>query len=91
MAEKRTKIDIIGDMLVSIINKGGQIKPTPLMYKSNLSYKQLKNYLQELLEKDFIKKAKNKGKELIIITDKGRDFVSKLRDVKEFENFFGLT
>ena len=90
MAEKRTRIDIIGDMLISVINKGGHIKPTHLMYKSNLSYSQLKSYLEELLAKEFVKMTKNKNNKYVAITDKGRDFVNKLREIKQFERAFGL-
>lgn len=90
MDGKRTKIDIIGDMLKSILDKGGQIKPTHLMYKSNLSHSQLKSYLEELVEKDFVKKISKDTYEYITITDKGCSFIEKLREVKEFERAFGL-
>ncbi len=90
MAEKRTRTDIIGDMMMAIVNKGGHIKPTHLMYKSNLSHSQLKSYLEELLEKELVKKTNNKNRDYIIITEKGNDFLNKLREIKEFERAFGL-
>ena len=90
MEEKRTKIDIIGDMLSSIISKGGQIKPTHLMYKSNMSHGQMKLYLDNLIQRDFIKKVKKDNYDYIIITDKGHEFIQKLREMKEFERAFGL-
>jgi len=90
MAGKRTKIDIIGDMLSSIVNKGGNIKPTHLMYKSNLSHGQMQSYLEELITKEFIKKIEKNHRDYIIITDKGYEFVQKLKEIKEFEKTFGL-
>ncbi len=90
MAGKRTKIDIIGDMLSSILDKGGKIKPTHLMYKSNLAHSQMKGYLDELLQKDLVIKVKTDTGELITITDKGCELVKKLKEIKEFENAFGL-
>ncbi|MBI2101676.1 hypothetical protein HYT53_03610 [Candidatus Woesearchaeota archaeon] len=90
MAEKRTKIDIIGDMLMSVIDKGGHIKPTHLMYKSNLSHRQMKVYLEELLQREFVKRTKNKDRDYVTITEKGHDFANKLREIKEFERVFGF-
>jgi len=90
MASRRTRIDIIGDMLISILEKGGKIKPTHLMYKSNLAHSQMVGYLNELIEKGLISKVKNENGEVIAITDKGYEFVQKLREVKEFEKAFGL-
>ena len=51
MAARRSRLELIFDILLAIQNKGGRIKPTHLMYKSNLSHKLLNNYLQELIEK----------------------------------------
>ena len=90
MARKRSRIDIIADMLLSIQNKGGEIKPTHLMYKSNLSHTQMKSYLEELIEKEFIDKTRKEHYEYIILTDKGYSFIQKLREMKEFEETFGL-
>lgn len=90
MARKRDRIDIIWDMLTSIQHKGGEIKPTHLMYKANLSHKQLKNYLEELVEKNFVRKVKKKNYDYIIITDEGLKFMEKIREMKEFEKTFGL-
>jgi predicted transcriptional regulator len=90
MERKRTRIDIIGDMLKSIRDKGGQIKPTHLMYKSNLAHKQMQGYLDELVGKEFVKKIKKNTYEYVIITDKGYEFITKLDEMKEFEKAFGL-
>ncbi|MBI2498788.1 hypothetical protein HYV88_00940 [Candidatus Woesearchaeota archaeon] len=90
MAGKRTKTDIIHDMLSSIIDKGMQIKPTHLMYRSNLSHSQMTLYLEELVRKNFIKKIDKSGYGYLIITDKGLRFVQKFREMKEFEKAFGL-
>jgi len=90
MARKRSRIDIIADMLASIQDKGGEIKPTHLMYKSNLSHEQMKVYLEELVSKELIGKVKKQSYEYLIITDKGHNFLQKLREMKEFEQTFGL-
>jgi len=90
MEGKRTRIDIIADMLTAIMNKGGTIKKTHLMYKSNLSHTQMKGYLEELVEKDFIKKVAKNNREYISITDKGHEFAGKVKEVREFEKSFGL-
>lgn len=87
---KRTRLDIIADMLSCIIEKGKAIKPTHLMYRSNLSHAQMKGYLEELVEKDFIAKIEKNDHEYIIITDKGCVFVAKFKEMKAFENAFGF-
>lgn len=90
MEGKRTKVDIIEDMLSSIISKGGRIKPTHLMYKSNMSHGQMKIYLDDLVQKELVKKVKERHYDYVIITDKGHEFVQKLKQIREFEKAFGL-
>ncbi len=90
MAKKREKSEIVLDMLISIQEKGSRIKPTHLMYKANLSHQQMKSYLEDLIDKDLVKKIKEKGYEYLIITDRGLKFVEKVRQMKEFERTFGL-
>jgi len=77
-------------MFSSIQKKGGEIKPTHLMYMANLSHTQMNTYLEDLIEKRFIDKVKKKEYEYLIITDKGYEFLQKLREMKEFETTFGL-
>lgn len=92
MERKRTRSDIIHDMLVAIQNKGGRIKPTHLMYKANLSHVQMNSYLEELIEKGFVEKIteQKSGSSYLIINEKGHGFVQKLREMKAFEESFGL-
>ena len=89
MGKKRTKFEIIYDMLLAVMNKG-KIKPTHVMYKANLSHNLLKTYLEELIEKDMIKEMKEKNYIYLIITDKGVDFINEFRKMKEFQETFGL-
>ncbi len=48
MIERRNKLEIIKDILNVIYEKNGKIKPTHLLYKSNLSHAKMKIYLNEL-------------------------------------------
>ena len=89
-------MELIFDILLAIQNKGGRIKPTHLMYKSNLSHKLLNSYLDELIGKELImiqeeaarkKQAPNK---MVVIKEKGLGFLAEFRRMREFTDAFGL-
>ncbi|MFH1400046.1 MAG: winged helix-turn-helix domain-containing protein [Nanoarchaeota archaeon] len=90
MERKRSRTDIVADILSTIQDKGGEIKPTHLMYKSNLSHKQMQTYLDDLVQNELVDKVSKKNYQYIIITDKGHRFMAKLKEMKEFEKAFGL-
>ena len=92
--KRRSRLELIYDILLSIQNKGGTIKPTHLMYKSNLSHKLLNAYIEELLTKEMIHiediKTKKSTAKMVHITDKGLGFLAEFRRMREFTNAFGL-
>lgn len=96
MATRRSRLELVFDILSAIQNKGGLIKPTHLMYKSNLSHKLLNNYLDELLGKELVvveellAKKKKAPTKIIRITDKGLTFLAEFRRIREFTDAFGL-
>ncbi len=91
MIEKRRgRLEIIADILRSIQNKGGSIKPTHLLYKSNLSHAKLKGYLETLLEKGMIEEKESKGRKIFIMKEQGYKFLLEFDRIKEFSDSFGL-
>ena len=87
---KRTKLDIVYDMLRAIEAKGGKIKPTHLLYKSNLSHQRMKLYLHDLKEKNMVTEVIEKKRTFYSITDDGRKFVQNFKQMKQFTEAFGL-
>lgn len=90
MAKKRSRMDIISDMLKIIKERDGRVKPTHLMYKANLSHMQMKAYLDELIGKGLVEKNHSEKVNEIAITKRGRDFLVQYIQMKEFEEVFGL-
>lgn len=91
MGKKRSKLEIIHDILQLIRQKSGRIKPTHILYKSNLSYSMMSDYLEELIGKGFINQIKlPDGKSTYEITKKGDEYLAKYRMIREFTDSFGL-
>ena len=97
MASRRSRLELVFDILLAIQNKGGRIKPTHLMYKSNLSHKLLNNYLEELMQKELVRideeistKKRRANTKMVVITEKGLDFLAEFRRMREFTDAFGL-
>ena len=83
-------MDIMHDMLKIIREKGGKIKKTHLMYKANLSHKQMGLYLDELIKNKLLESKSSGNRHLIHITKKGQNFSIKYTQIREFERTFGL-
>lgn len=96
MSARRSRLELIFDILIAIQNRGGRIKPTHLMYKSNLSHKLLNNYLDELVQKELVAiteehmKKKKAPVKTVVITEKGLGFLAEFRRMREFTDAFGL-
>ena len=90
MNKKRNRLEVIKDILEVIRNKNGRIKPTHILYKSNLSYQMMEDYLNELIEKGFIlEKKQTKGK-TYFITEKGINYLNQYKMISDFTTSFGL-
>ncbi|MGM5482841.1 MAG: winged helix-turn-helix domain-containing protein [Nanobdellota archaeon] len=89
-SKRRDKITIIYEMLKAIMNKNGIIKPTHLLYKSNLSYKRMLPLVEDLKKKNLIYQENYGNKKRYLITDEGRKFISEYKKMKEFIDSFGF-
>jgi predicted transcriptional regulator len=72
--KRRNQLSIMANILE--IAKEGTLK-TQIMYKANLSFTQLNDYLSFMLNNNLIVPTHLEGKELYIITEKGSDFLIK--------------
>ena len=89
-SKKRERLKVIRDILKSIM-ENREIKPTRLLYASNLSPQMFKDYINELLSKNFINlNIDKKGKKTFSLTKKGQDFLMEYKVIENFVENFGL-
>jgi len=90
VVKKRERLEIIRDIL-KVIRGSRAIKPTRLLYASNLSPQMFKDYINELLDKKFIEFKEDKdGKKEFSLMKKGQEFLEKYKIIEEFVGGFGL-
>jgi predicted transcriptional regulator len=88
--KKRERLDVIKDILQTI-RQNREIKPTRLLYASNLSPQMFKEYINELISKKFIKfDIDEKEKKTFSLTKKGQDFLQEYKVIENFVENFGL-
>ncbi|MEK6757944.1 MAG: winged helix-turn-helix domain-containing protein [Nanoarchaeota archaeon] len=90
MAKKRERLEVIKDILKSV-KDNRNIKPTRLLYASNLSPQMFKEYINELISKKFIKlDVDEKEKKTFSLTLKGMEFLQEYRVIERLVENFGL-
>jgi predicted transcriptional regulator len=90
MARKRERLDVIKDIL-NAIKDNRNIKPTRLLYSSNLSPQMFKDYINELITKSFIRlDIDEKEKKSFSLTTKGYEFLEEYKVIENFVENFGL-
>ena len=89
MVQRRSKIQIVYDLLIAAKQKG-RIKPTHLLYKGNLSHLRLKEYIDELIQKKLLSKITEDNHTYYKITERGVKFISDIEKMKEITEAFGL-
>ncbi len=76
--KRRDKLYIIAEILG--IAKDGALK-TQVMYRANLSFTQLNNYLEFMLEINLLEKVRRNDKDIYKATEKGLDFLQRYRQI----------
>jgi len=88
--KKRERLEVIRDML-TIVKDNRKIKPTRLLYGSNLSPQMFKEYIDELVNKKLVKlEVDEKEKKFFSLTKKGHDFLQEYKLIENFVENFGL-
>jgi len=76
--KRRDKLYIIAEILG--IAKDGVLK-TQIMYRANLSFTQLNDYLKFMLKNELLEKIVSNEKELYKATEKGLNFLQRYRQI----------
>jgi predicted transcriptional regulator len=76
LSKYRNRVEIVGDIL-SIVKDGA--KKTQIMYRGNLSYKLLKEYLREVIGAGLVRVGESRN--IYQLTEKGKMF---LRDFEDY-------
>jgi predicted transcriptional regulator len=90
MNSRRTKMQIYIDILRTIQKSNGRMRKTHIVYKANLTHMRLKEYLEFLMEKDFIDEETAGRETWFAITPKGADFLRDINKLRKISDAFGV-
>ena len=79
-SKRRDRLFIIAEILD--IAKDGSLK-TQIMYRANLSFTQLNDYLKFMLKINLLEKVFQNDKDTYRATDKGLDFLQRYHEITE--------
>ncbi len=78
---KRSKFEIISEILLNCSNSGTNI--TRIVYKVNLNFRVAQQYLDYLVQNEFVEIIENGKKKKYMATKKGKEFVRKFREIND--------
>lgn len=82
-SKRRSEIEIIGDILD--LSKNGA-KKTEILYQGNMNFSQLQNYLDFLIEKNFVEEGtivneNGTSSKIYVTTEKGNDLLEDITNL----------
>ena len=91
MAAYRNSTQIVAELL-SVTQESGQqgIRATPLLERSNLSHSRMSSFLKGLTGSGLINKIDYDGKNVFVITEKGRMYLEEYKKFSSLAGSFGL-
>ena len=91
MTHYRSSTQIICDVLVATKECGQEgIRTTPLLSKANLSHSRLEKFVGNLTGAGLVNKIEYDGKNVFVITPKGRQYLEQYKKFSDVAESFGL-
>lgn len=90
LVRRRSKLDIIEDILSVLHSRPEGIPANRLATAANLSYDRLSNIIRELDQKNIVKTKRVDNKLIISITDNGRKLLEEIRRFRKLLEDFGI-
>jgi len=91
MVAYRTSMQIVSDLL-TVTEQSGQngINVTSLLTQANLSHSRLGKFLNNLTGAGLINRIEFDGKNVFVITSKGRQYLESYKNFQNLADSFGL-
>ena len=87
----RTSMQIVADMLYATEQSGQEgIKTTSLLTKANLSHSRLEKFISNLTGAGLMNKIEYDGKNVFVITPKGKQYLESYKRFSDLAGSFGL-
>ncbi len=87
----RTSMQIVADMLYATEQSGQEgIKTTSLLTKANLSHSRLEKFISNLTGAGLMNKIEYDGKNVFVITVKGKQYLESYKQFSDLAGSFGL-
>ena len=89
MKRKRERLDVIHDILVAIRDSRPPVRPTHVLYGSNLSSQMLKDYLNELIDAGLVREIGG-DKTAYELTEQAYEYLREYARIHAFLESYGL-